>query len=168
MKPSSDINEIHDCQIMGQYNTDPEILFLGDDLIQKGNSTPPIEVQETKIKIEELIFAGLALIGTITSAINIIIFLKLRLKDNVYKYYLISSIVDFFYMFIISFYALIACGTPCDLMNGASFIKMAYIIVLDDYLTSCLAIYNILIELFITIQRYFLIAKRRTWQNVGV
>ena len=127
------------------------------------NSTLPI--LEPNINIFEFIFSGLSLTGTVTSFVNTMLFFKLRLKDNVYIYYLISSIVDFSYMFIISFDVLLNCGTPCDLLKGCNLGKIIYTIVLDDYLTSCLAIYNLIVELFITIQRYFLISKQKSLQN---
>lgn len=127
------------------------------------NSTLPIE--EPNIKVAEFFFSALSLIGATTSFINTILFLNLRLKDNVYKYYLISSIVDFSYMLIISFDVLLNCGTPCDLLNGNSLEKTIYTIVFDDYLTSCLAIFNLIVELFVTIQRYLLISKHKTLQN---
>lgn len=118
------------------------------------------------INVEEIIFGFLSLIGTFTSFISSLIFWKLRNKDQVYKYYLISSILDTFYMLAISFDVLIACGAPCDKFSQTSLFRVLYLIILYDYLTSCIAIFNILIEIFVTTQRYFLISKKKNLQNL--
>ncbi|CAF0895955.1 unnamed protein product [Brachionus calyciflorus] len=66
---------------------------------------------ELIFNIEEFLFAGLCLIGSITSLTNIIIFKSLKQTDSIFKFYLISSIVDFMYTFSILFYLIQACGT---------------------------------------------------------
>ena len=122
---------------------------------------------KSDLNIEEIIFGFLSLIGTITSFTNSLVFWKLRFKDQVYKFYLISSIFDTFYMFSISINTFFACGVPCDRFSQNSLLKFLYIIALYDYLTSSIAIYNILIELFVTTQRYFLISRKKKLQNLN-
>ncbi|RNA04434.1 hypothetical protein BpHYR1_052027 [Brachionus plicatilis] len=126
-----------------------------------------IHTIDTKINVEEIIFGFLSLVGTLTSVVNTLMFWKLRFKDQVYKYYLISSIFDTLYMFSIFLYTLIACGYPCEKLNKNGLIKFIYLIAVYDYLTSCIAIYNILIEIFVTTQRYFLISRKKTLQNLN-
>lgn len=102
----------------------------------------------------ELVLSSIGLIGILASSFNIIIFWNLRERDQIYKFYFFSSIADALYMTMISLYVLFSCGIPCENLNGKQLYRHVYMIVLDDYVTSCLAIYTILIELFITIQRY--------------
>lgn len=122
---------------------------------------------KSDVNIEEIIFGFLSIIGTVTSFINSLIFWKLRSKDQVYKFYLVSSLFDTFYMSSISVNTLFACGVPCDKLNKNSLIKILYTIALYDYLTSSIAIYNIMIEIFVTTQRYFLISRKKNFQNLN-
>ncbi|CAF0953128.1 unnamed protein product [Brachionus calyciflorus] len=114
-----------------------------------------------ELKIEEFIYSFLSSIGGLTSCINIIMFWNLKSLDKTYKFYLISSLVDLFYSFIVAFYSLYSCGSLCDSLNSNSLSKSIYMLVLDDYFTSCLAICNIFIELYLSTQRYLLIKKRK-------
>lgn len=124
------------------------------------NENPKFVLKEVEIGLSTL-----CLIGVFTSMINIFIFWNLRQKDQIYKFYLFSSIADYFYMLMIAFYVLFSCGTPCENLNSKKLYRHIYMIALDDYLTSCLAIYTILIELFVTIQRYCMFTTKKYFQS---
>lgn len=117
------------------------------------------------LKEVEIIFSALGLVGVFTSVINFTIFWCLRKKDQIYKFYFFSSIADFLYMLMISVYVLFSCGSPCENLNSKKLYRQIYMIALDDYLTSCLAIYTIIIELFVTIQRYCMFTTKSYFQS---
>lgn len=96
-----------------------------------------------------------------TVLINIFVFYKLRQKDNTYKFLLTESIVDLVYLLLLSVLLVLYCGTPCDSISNSLFAKL-YSISIDNYFSSCLAFNNILIQLFLSIQRLFII-KNKCW-----
>ncbi len=51
-------------------------------------------------------------------------------------------------------------NTPFACGSGGQFLAYFLLIAVDDYLTSCLAISTILIEIFVDLQRFFLITKK--------
>lgn len=117
--------------------------------------------------IEEYIFCGLSSIGAITSIINAFVFLNRALKDQIFNFYIVSSLVDFIYSIVIAFMVLIECGSICDNIRGLHFLTHFYRIYLDDYLTSSLAINNILIEIFLSTQRFFIISNKKCLQSIS-
>ncbi|RNA41799.1 hypothetical protein BpHYR1_025161, partial [Brachionus plicatilis] len=120
---------------------------------------------ENVLKAIEIIFSLMGLIGILTSIFNAIIFWNLRQKDQIYKFYLFSSLADSFYMLMISSYVLFSCGNSCENLNAKELYRHVYMIAIDDYLSSCLAIYTILIELFITSQRYSMFTANSVLQS---
>ncbi|CAF0813757.1 unnamed protein product [Brachionus calyciflorus] len=111
-------------------------------------------------------FSSIAILGSITSIINFSVFINSKLKDQIYTFYLATSVNDFFYCFILSFYVLSACGTICDDLRGKSIFTQIYYLYFGDYLTSSLALIGILIECFVSTQRLFIFLKSKFLQNL--
>lgn len=105
--------------------------------------------------IEEVIL----IFGLFTVSINIIVFAELRFKDTAYKFLLLEAIVDFIYLLLLSLSIFVYCGTPCSAVYTSIWGKL-YNLAIDDYLTSGLAINNILIEIVLSLQRLFIITNK--------
>lgn len=116
--------------------------------------------------IDEVLFTFISSLASITSLINICVFSNTNLKDPIYSYHLVSSIVDLVYSIIVSFFIFYKCGTSCDLVRGKAFSTQFYRAYLDDYFTSCLAINNILLELLASLQRFFMISNKTFLQSI--
>lgn len=116
---------------------------------------------------DEYFFCVLCTLGAITSLINLSVFLHPNLKDPIYKFYIASSILDFMYGTIIAFIIFILCGTLCEKLRSTTLATQVFWLVFDDYLTSCFAITNIFIELFLSLQRLFMITNKTFLQNLN-
>jgi hypothetical protein len=97
--------------------------------------------------------------GTFTNLVNIIIFSHKTFKDKIFTYLLFHSTAEFLYLFMMNFIPFPYCGVYCDFTVRNSRISILIELVIDDYLTSCLAIFNILLEVFISLQRYSLLSS---------
>lgn len=98
--------------------------------------------------MEDYLFTTIGIIACATCIINILVFLNPKLKDATYKILLVISINDFIYAFLLIFYLWRKkCVYPsCKLEVRYAFSLLS--IMLDDYLSSCLALMNIFLELF--------------------
>lgn len=137
-------------------------MILNESQNESSNSTI-----EYIINYNEYAFAFLSLIGSITSIINILVFLNNKLNDPVFKYYLTKSFLDFFYAFSLTFYPLIGCGTICNQLYGTLLTTHLYNIIIVNYLTSSCAIIVIFIELFVSVQRLFIILNKSWLMNAN-
>ncbi|CAF1012232.1 unnamed protein product [Brachionus calyciflorus] len=110
------------------------------------------------INWNEYLFSILCFLGSITSLINIFIFYKIRLKDQIFKYYLTTSIIDFGYTLILGLNSIVNCGTSCK-ERTESLVGKFYELILCEYLTSSFAITGILIDLFVSVQRLLVVVS---------
>jgi hypothetical protein len=95
----------------------------------------------------------LCFIGLLTNIINIIVFSNKRLRnDKLNQYLLVHSITYFFYLLFCFFSFMIRCQTLWAKM---------YELYIFNYFTSSLAIFCVLIELFISIERYLIVSNRK-------
>jgi hypothetical protein len=101
----------------------------------------------------------ITLFGTFTNLINITIFSNKEFKDRIFTYLLVHSIAEFFYLFLCNFLPLPYCGVYCDFTIRNAFVSILIMLIIEDYLTSCIAIFNILLEIFISLQRYSLLSS---------
>jgi hypothetical protein len=98
-----------------------------------------------------------SLVGVITNSINIAVFLNPQLKDPTYRYMLCHSLSNFFYLIILSLSIVSECKKSCT-ANRIYFSKI-YNLVLIEYFTSSLALFSILIDINLSIQRYMKVSK---------
>jgi hypothetical protein len=103
------------------------------------------------------------IMALIVSLVNMRVLASIRSNFIVYKLFAVMAFVDSFYLialFLIRM-AEIACqGNPnehCPTVHYALYICYIWI---SDYLTSCLACFNILLEIFITIERLFTVSNQ--------
>lgn len=116
------------------------------------------------VNINEVIFCSICSFGSITSLINILVLSNKKLKDPVYSYYLTSTIIDFIYITIIAFKIFIVCGSKCNFRKN-HLSTLIYNLYFQDYFTSCLAINNILLEIYVSLQRFMIISNKKFLQN---
>ncbi len=98
--------------------------------------------------------------GSLINLFNVYVFVHKEFRKNsLNRFMLAYSIADCLYLSIGSFSFVFKCGSLCDLDNSFSAQVYGYIFI--DYITSVLAIFNILIEVFISIQRYLSIINKK-------
>lgn len=125
-----------------------------------------IKNKEILIRWEEYFYSAICCMGAFTSLLNITIFLNPKLKDPIYKFYLTSSVIDLMYTVILANALFLSCGTVCDDLRGTNYSNKFYWLFFDDYLTSCFAINNIIIELFVSIQRIIVLSNQNCFRNL--
>lgn len=110
-----------------------------------------------------LILPQINIFGVITNVINVIVFLNPKLEDPTFKYMLATSVSDIVYLVLTTWNIFKYCS-ECPLYS--SFITQVYLIYLNDYLTSSLALFNILVDILISFQRYSILINKAHCLNV--
>jgi hypothetical protein len=108
---------------------------------------------------------------TVPTLFNIIVFAHPNLKDPVFKIFLTISISDFAYMVLnLVNTAIDVYCEPAPYMCGSRAQLAAFIMdqLSSNYLTSCLALYSILGEIFLSTQRLFIIQNSRILKGLTV
>lgn len=95
--------------------------------------------------------------GAITNGLNIAVFANSKMQISTFRYMLATSINDFIYLTFCMFLSLDYC-VNCS--SKTSYIYSVYLLLLDDYFTSCQAVYCILIEIVLSIQRYKIVTNK--------
>ena len=103
--------------------------------------------------------------GAISNLINVIIFLNPKLKNQTYRLMLIISIANFFYLFFCAFQIISDCG---DCIISKSYLSKLYDLCIGDYLSSCLAIFIIFIEITISVKRYMILSNSLRFQTIPI
>lgn len=97
-------------------------------------------------------------IGIITKLVNIFVFLNPKLKDITYKYMLVNSITNLIYL-VISFAGVFTYNcTYCP--SSQTYPAVIFSIYLIFYVSSCLAIFRILVETAISVRTYLILINR--------
>jgi hypothetical protein len=104
------------------------------------------------------------------SLLNISVLLNKKLKESLYRFLLIMATVDTLYgIFVLS---IVWTECPKENPNECSpYLYLVHLILfigVSEYLTSCLALFNILLEIFLTTQRIFLISNLQIYRNASV
>ena len=110
------------------------------------------------------ILPAICLFGLFTNLVNVLVFLKLKSKNPIYKLMLTNSFSNFIYSFICFFVFMMRCGRYCSLQH-LYWVKL-YEKYLFYYFTSVLGFFNILVEIVIAIQRYFIVANKNFTKRV--
>lgn len=117
-------------------------------------------LNEFYINWDEIGLCMLNFFGSVTNIINMSVFLNKNLKDSVYKYMLGISFIDFVYITLVGFEIAYRCGSSCD-YRFYDYSTQLYELIIIDYFTSCLALTNILIELYLSVDRLFLLSNSK-------
>jgi len=108
-----------------------------------------------------------AWIGSISHIINIVVLLSPELKDKGYKFMLANSVNNMFYLLLCGIYDFFICRNGCEKIDKP-LLLIIYFIVIDEYLTSCMAVFNLFIQIFLSLQRIFLVLNKSAFQNISV
>ena len=137
------------------------------------NFSSTLYINETTnpiVPIGHYIIISIWSIGSVTSFINILVFIKLINKDNLYKYLLLMCTADFLYMFTYAYmfiYRVFCNGrhvySKCSTV--ARYIDLFNEHAIDEYFTSILAILNISMEIFLTLDRLFLVINVKLFRS---
>jgi hypothetical protein len=97
----------------------------------------------------------------ISSLVNIRIFSTFKLKNSLYKLLMIIAIADALYSFMLLSLGFLAMICYEDSLCGPSLYYgylLGYVFI-SEFLTSSLALFNIILEIFITIQRILILSQ---------
>ena len=132
------------------------------------NQSQPINIQSPIVlfTFNEIINDFSMFFSMLASLINLVVFANKNLRENHFTYncLLCMSISDLSYssLLIIWQYLSRFCQrSPLQCGSSAQYFSQIWSIAILDYFTSCLAIFSIFLEIFLTIQRYFLITNRK-------
>lgn len=100
----------------------------------------------------------ICIFGSITNILSIIVFSNPKMKDVSFKYMLAASFGDLIYLLLLTYNYTVFCP---NFINTYKFGQQIYIIIVKQYLTSCLAIFTIVIGLILSIQRYFILSNNK-------
>jgi hypothetical protein len=109
--------------------------------------------------------------SALTSLFNIIVFSHPNLKDPTFKILLLVSLVDFCYMTLVMYNGTVAA--KCDqspILCGEQGQIAGYmgILIVNNYFNSCLAIFNIMMEIYLSVNRLLLIQNITLIKDVTV
>nr|QVK45839.1 G protein-coupled receptor [Proales similis] len=93
----------------------------------------------------------ICLVGCTLNIFSAIVLFKVKLKHQVYKLILASILVDIVYLLLCALFELSRCGSQCR--DGSSLAEIAYQLYAIKYLSTALAVFNILVELTLCAQR---------------
>ena len=131
-------------------------------------SFTPSNENSREISIYNLIPLSLipiiCLFGVVTNGLNIAVFLNSKMKDPSFKYMLAISIGNFFYNGLLSYGFIIFCE-ECAL--NKSYGTQVFKILINNYVASCLAVFVSLVEIYLSIQRYFILINKRYLYNLS-
>lgn len=98
--------------------------------------------------------------GMFTNLFNIIVFTNPRMKNSTFRYMLAISLNDFVYLFFCAPLSIDFCLSCHQIKYTQQY--AIYLLYLDDYFTSGQAIFCILIEIVLSIERHKIITNKKT------
>ena len=104
------------------------------------------------------------LISLCSNILNVFVLFRLESNSKIYKYMLFKSIINSIYLFACSFLFLFKCGQFCNDLKHNYLVKL-YQLYIFNYLTSCLGLLDLFIELIICFNRYAVISKENYAKN---
>jgi len=105
----------------------------------------------------------ISLFGVITNGLNICVFLNPKMKDPTFKYMLAISVSNLFYTGLLSYGYLSYCD-ECNLSHAYS--TQLFKILVDYFICSALALFNIFIEILISFHRYFMLKNNENVMEI--
>ncbi len=133
------------------------------------NSNLIISISNNQIN-DRVVFLYLYIIiwlGIMGHIINIAILIAPELKDISYKFMLANSVNNAFYLLLCGIYDFILCQKVCE-RNEKPLGLLIFLMIIREYFSSCMAVFNLLIQIFLSIQRIFLVTNKRFFQNISV
>lgn len=106
-------------------------------------------------------------LGILTNVINILVLRSPRLNDKVFTCFLVSSINDIAYLSISMFSNIFSCGPLC-FKYFFTYFGNIYSLYIQAYGCSVLKLFGILIEIYLSLQRYILLINKRFLVNLSL
>ena len=103
---------------------------------------------------------SISLFGVITNLVCFIVFMSSSIKDQTYTCMMVNCLVDLVYLLIQLLAIFLSCGALCAAWTS-SIVGRVYTLYLIYYFSGCLAFYNILIFIYISILRCLLILNKK-------
>ena len=105
-----------------------------------------------------LLIPTFCITGIITNIFNALVFLNPRMKDPSFKYMLAISISEIVYLSSNSFLFVTYCENDCPINSFYS--TQIYSLFIHEYVSRSMAIYNILVDIFLSIQRFMILKNK--------
>jgi hypothetical protein len=102
--------------------------------------------------------------GCLTNCTNILVLINPKMKDISFKYILAKSLADFFYLLLCTYIFVEYCS---DYSLYTVYFTQWYIIYIDIYLTSCLAVFIILTDISVSFIRYTILKNKPFLQSIS-
>nr|QVK45840.1 G protein-coupled receptor [Proales similis] len=106
----------------------------------------------------------ISLLGVIANFLCLLGFWKLRLEHEIFMFMKLISLVDLFYLIFMALSFLPRCQPWCRFSDD--YLVQLYLLTIDYYLTSCMAIFNILIDLTISVQRFLIVSNVKVFEKL--
>jgi hypothetical protein len=103
----------------------------------------------------------ICIMGMITNGLNTAVFLNSKMKNTTFKFMLAISINDFFYLLFDVCIAINYCKNCSSIKN--SYVYNLFLLYIEDYLTSCMAIFSILANIILSLHRFCIITNKKYW-----
>lgn len=129
------------------------------------NSTNCTEQFSTEPTFNFALKTCASMLAALTNLINIFVFSRMKLKNDILKYSLVISIADLLYSLIIIEISLVQFFYQALNQQVIKLINGKF---LDEYFTSCVAIFILLIDVYISLQRYLIVTNKYTWYMKSV
>lgn len=100
----------------------------------------------------------ICLFGLVTNLFNILIFFKLKDQDKSFKYMLIISINDFLHLALNVYAFTFYCN---NFYLNQTYSAQIFRLFIKDYLVKCSAVFTILIDIFLSLERYMVLLNKK-------
>ena len=144
---------------------------LNISLLNYTNQTSETNLDENRFVtlVWTFVIPSICCIGAITNLLSTISLIKIKSKEIIHKYMLANSVIKMLYTFMCAFICLVRCGRMCPVAS-TSFVIVLYKYLIYDYVTSCMAVFNILIEIVLSLQRCSIVSnwKRFRFERFNV
>lgn len=97
------------------------------------------------------------LTGVVLNILNIIVFLNAKMKDISFRYMLVISLSDVVYL-ASNAYVFVTFCDECSI--NKSYLTQIYILYFHEYVSRSMAIFNILVEIALSVQRYLILINK--------
>jgi hypothetical protein len=135
-------------------------------LVNKESLTSSISLKQ---RLNTIFFLSTGILFALGHIPNIFVLSRAQLKDSSYKFMCINSINNLIYILISISYPILAAIFHFEISNEKkSFLELLFFLIAIEYLNNCFALFNILMQLFLTIQRIFLLMNKPFFKNVFI
>ena len=103
--------------------------------------------------------------GSIFQALNLFVLSSKKLKDSSYKYMFANSLNNLLYFLLVMLFHIYFIITLIHQKKSLLFLICQIAIL--EYLTSCMAIFNLIVQILLSIQRILMILNKQLFQNLS-